>query len=207
MMDINTIITRTDYIIKYTSPEDYLTKLTETLGKPFISLTYNSNPCTGIDLGNNIAIVLRSANGDIYCGTFNPDTWVFDSRESLTVLSTTGGTFGLVKYSSNKMVIYSGNIGTAVFVNYHLDKWGLINFYGSSVYRLNVAGVSYNLSNLTIKDDLRNAYLIPHTVDTVCDNLFAISPSIAFPVGLAFPLFFEVEGIPMGMKGNMAFCL
>lgn len=207
MIDINTIITRTDYIIKYSSLEDYLSKLAEALGKPLISLTYNSSTYTGIDLGNNMAIVLRGVNGDLYCGTFNPDTLLFDSREPLTVLSTTGGTFGLVKYSSNRMVIYSGNNGTAVFVNYHLDKWGLITFYGSGGYRLYVSGFAYSMSNITIKDDLRNAYLIPHFVDTVCDNLFAVSPSIAFYVGLAFPLFFEVEGIPMGMKGNMAFCL
>ena len=207
MIDINTVITRTDYIIKYTSPEDYLTKLAEALGKPFISFTYNSSTYGGIDLGNNIAIVLLGTNGNLRCGTFNPDTMIFDNAEALTVLSTTGGTFGLVKYSSGKMVAYSGGSGASVFVNYHLDKWGLVTFYGSGVYRLNVAGVSYNLSSITIKDDLRNIYLIPHTVDTVCDNLFAVSPSIAFQVGLAFPLFFEVEGIPMGMKGNMAFCL
>lgn len=207
MIDINTIITRTDYIIKYSSPEDYLSKLAEALGKTFISVTYNSSTYTGIDVGNNIAIVLLGTNGNLRCGTFNPDTMLFDSADALTVLSTTGGTFGLVKYASNKMVIYSGNNGTSVFVNYHLDKWGVIAFYGSGAYRLYVAGVAYNMANITIKDDLRNAYLIPHTVDTVCDNLFAVSPSIAFPVGLAFPLFFEVEGVAMGMKGNMVFCL
>lgn len=207
MINLNAIITKTDYAITYTSLNDLIGQLAVILGKPTASFTNNVSIYYGIDLGNGCCVFM---NGSVFSGS----TFYWDATTSLnitqagsnsTYISTstpTSGTMYFSYYKSNKMFAFTGNNDTCVFINYHADMWGSVQ--GNS--RLSVNGVMNTMANITIKDDIRNMYLMPYNLNgLMLDNLYAISQPAQ--LSTTMPIWFELEGIGMGMKQNMVWCL
>lgn len=207
MIDLNSIIARTDYEISYISVDDCATKLAMALGKTVISITISSTSYTAIDMGNNICIYFLS-NGNIRCATFS-DTNIVNSSysEPVSSISTSGGILFLTVYKSTKMLEISGINGIGVFVNFHGSMWGHVMLYSTAAYSLIYKGSATTMNSIIIKDDSRKIYIVPFSLTGIpsCSNLFGISNGML--INSTNPTWFEEKGVALGMRYNMVFCL
>lgn len=204
MINLNAIITKTDYAITYTSLNDLIDQLAVILDKPTATFNYSTTNYYGIDLGSGCCLYVI---GTFLVGsTFTSANVVQYGNNAIYISSglTASGTIYLSCYKSDKMIAFTGNYDTCIFVNYHVSTglWGSI----ISNSRLSVNGVQNTMANITIKDDIRNVYLMPYSLNgLMLDNLYAISQPAQ--LSTTMPIWFELEGIGMGMKQNMVWCL
>lgn len=206
MIDLNSVIARTDYEISYTSVDDCATKLAIALGKTVISITVSSTSYTAIDMGNNICIYFIS-NGSIRCATFSDTNAANTSySESVSSINTSGGILFLTIYKSTKMLEISGSSGIAVFVNFHQGMWGQVMMVSNSC-ALIYKGTANTITNILIKDDSRKLYYIPYSLSGIsaCENLYGVSNGMQLTS--SHPTWFEEKGVALGMRYNMVFCL